>query len=96
MPVPVREVPAIRGDSAPLPASALERGTAKQTDPGATARQVMEGRTGSAKKKKVVQAVEAEQSGIFEAMPDEDLDRWLDQLPRTGNGNGNGHEEPPS
>lgn len=89
--MPAREVPAIRGDSVPLPASALERGTAKQTDPGATARQVMENRrAGSAKKRKVMEKLEAEQSGEFEAMTDEQLDQWLDGLPRLGNGNGNG------
>jgi hypothetical protein len=92
--MPAKGVPAVRGDSVPLPASALERGTAKQTDPGATARQVMESRSGSAKKKKVMAKLEAEQSGEFEALTDEDLDRWLDGLPRLGNGNGNGDNHP--
>ena len=48
---------------------------------------------GKAKKKKVIAAVEAAQSGEFEALPDSELNRFLDSLPLPkqpdGNGNGN-------
>lgn len=75
---------------APWPAAALERSTVKQTDPGATARQIMEDRRKSTSKTKqqVLEKVEATASGEFDALQASEIDQWLDSLPKHGNGNG--------
>lgn len=68
----------------------MERSSEKQIDAGATARQVMADRqkkTRSLAKQKVLDAVEAANSGEFDALDSAQVDSWLDQL-HHGNGNG--------